>query len=121
LCECFEDICRIFQKHDVSFSLGNGLRPGSLAVASDAAQFAELKTLGELTKKAWEYDVQVMAEGPGHIPMDQIELQVQKENELWHEAPFLHPGIAGDGHRTRIRPHYIGNSRSSSPNRANLT
>src|SRR5690348_661235 len=88
LYECFEDICKIFQKHDVSFSLGDGLRPGSLADASDEAQFAELKTLGELTSKAWEYDVQVMIEGPGHIPMDQIELQVKKENELCHEAPF---------------------------------
>ncbi len=84
----FEDICRIFQKYDVSFSLGDGLRPGSIADASDTAQFAELKTLGELTKKAWEYDVQVMIEGPGHIPMDQIKLQVDKEMELCHEAPF---------------------------------
>jgi phosphomethylpyrimidine synthase len=88
LYECFEDICKIFQKHDVSFSLGDGLRPGSVADASDDAQFAELKTLGELTKKAWEYDVQVMIEGPGHIPMDQIELQVIKEREMCYEAPF---------------------------------
>jgi phosphomethylpyrimidine synthase len=88
LYDCFEDICKIFQKHDVSFSLGDGLRPGSIADASDEAQFAELKTLGELTRKAWEYDVQVMIEGPGHIPMDQIELQVQKENEICDEAPF---------------------------------
>jgi phosphomethylpyrimidine synthase len=88
LYERFDDICRIFQKHDVSFSLGDGLRPGSLADASDEAQFAELKTLGELTKKAWEHDVQVMIEGPGHIPMDQIQLQVEKEVELCHEAPF---------------------------------
>src|SRR5690348_6946219 len=88
LYECFEDICKIFQKYDVTFSLGDGLRPGSIADASDEAQFAELKTLGELTKKAWEYDVQVMIEGPGHIPMDQIELQVQKEREMCHEAPF---------------------------------
>jgi phosphomethylpyrimidine synthase len=88
LYERFEDICKIFRKHDVSFSLGDGLRPGCLADASDAAQFAELKVLGELTKKAWEYDVQVMIEGPGHIPMDQLELQVKKEVELCHEAPF---------------------------------
>jgi len=88
LYECFEDICRIFQKHDVSFSLGDGLRPGSVADASDEAQFAELQTLGELTKKAWQFDVQVMIEGPGHIPMDQIELQVRKENEMCCEAPF---------------------------------
>src|SRR3984957_5880730 len=88
LYENFEAICKIFQKYDVSFSLGDGLRPGCIADASDAAQFAELKTLGELTKKAWEYDVQVMIEGPGHIPLDQIELQVKKENELCYEAPF---------------------------------
>jgi phosphomethylpyrimidine synthase len=88
LYECFADICKIFRKHDVSFSLGDGLRPGSVADASDEAQFAELKTLGELAKKAWEYDVQVMIEGPGHIPMDQIELQVRMENEMCYEAPF---------------------------------
>jgi len=88
LYENFDRICKIFQKHDVSFSLGDGLRPGCLADASDDAQFAELKTLGELTKKAWEYDVQVMIEGPGHIPMDQIQLQVEKELELCYEAPF---------------------------------
>src|SRR6266849_4317629 len=88
LYERFDDICKIFAKHDVSFSLGDGLRPGCIADASDEAQFAELKTLGELTKKAWEYDVQVMIEGPGHIPMDQIEMQVVKERELCHEAPF---------------------------------
>src|SRR5207245_7684344 len=79
LYERFDDICKIFKKHDVSFSLGDGLRPGCIADASDEAQFAELKVLGELTKKAWEHDVQVMIEGPGHIPMDQIELQVKKE------------------------------------------
>ena len=88
LYERFDEICKVFQKHDVSFSLGDGLRPGCLADASDAAQFAELKTLGELTRKAWEYDVQVMIEGPGHIPMDQIQMQVEKELELCHEAPF---------------------------------
>jgi phosphomethylpyrimidine synthase len=88
LYERFDDICKIFQKHDVSFSLGDGLRPGSLADASDEAQFAELKTLGELTKRAWEYDVQVMIEGPGHIPMDQIQMQVEKEREMCYEAPF---------------------------------
>ena len=88
LYEHFEEICKIFQKYDVSFSLGDGLRPGSIADASDEAQFAELKTLGELTKIAWNYDVQVMIEGPGHIPMDQIKLQVDKEVEMCHEAPF---------------------------------
>src|ERR1700738_4822481 len=88
LYENFDAICKIFQKHDVSFSLGDGLRPGCLADASDQARFAELKTLGELTRKAWEYDVQVMIEGPGHIPMDQIQLQVEKENDMCYEAPF---------------------------------
>jgi len=88
LYERFEDLCKIFKKHDVCFSLGDGLRPGCIADASDEAQFAELRVLGELTKKAWEHDVQVMIEGPGHIPMDQIELQVKKEMEMCSEAPF---------------------------------
>jgi phosphomethylpyrimidine synthase len=88
LYERFDDISKIFRKHDVSFSLGDSLRPGCLADASDEAQFAELGVLGELTKKAWKYDVQVMIEGPGHIPMDQIQLQVEKELELCYEAPF---------------------------------
>src|ERR1700738_594493 len=84
----FDDICKIFKKYDVSFSLGDGLRPGCVADASDEAQFAELKTLGELTKKAWEHDVQVMIEGPGHVSMDKIKEQVEKEVELCYEAPF---------------------------------
>ena len=88
LYEHFDDICKILKKHDVSFSLGDGLRPGCLADASDEAQFAELKVLGELTLKAWEHDVQVMIEGPGHVPMDKIKEQVDKEMELCHEAPF---------------------------------
>src|SRR6267378_3900103 len=88
LYDCFEDICKIFKKYDVSFSLGDGLRPGCIADASDEAQFAELKTLGELTKKAWEHDVQVMIEGPGHVSMDKIKEQVEKEVELCYEAPF---------------------------------
>jgi phosphomethylpyrimidine synthase len=88
LYEHFDEICKIFQKHDVSFSLGDGLRPGCVADASDAAQFAELKTLGELTRRAWKYDVQVMIEGPGHIPMDQIQMQVEKEVQMCDEAPF---------------------------------
>ncbi|MGD0014531.1 MAG: phosphomethylpyrimidine synthase ThiC, partial [Bryobacteraceae bacterium] len=88
LYERFEDICKIFQKYDVTFSLGDGLRPGSLADASDEAQFAELRTLGELTQRAWACDCQVMVEGPGHIPMDQIQMQVEKEMEWCAEAPF---------------------------------
>jgi phosphomethylpyrimidine synthase len=88
LYERFDEICKIFKKHDVSFSLGDGLRPGSIADASDEAQFAELKVLGELTKKAWEHDIQVMIEGPGHVPMDKIKEQVDKEMEWCYEAPF---------------------------------
>jgi phosphomethylpyrimidine synthase len=88
LYERFEDICAIFKKYDVSFSLGDGLRPGCVADASDEAQFAELRTLGELADKAWQYDVQVMIEGPGHVPMDKIAEQVDKEVELCHAAPF---------------------------------
>jgi phosphomethylpyrimidine synthase len=84
----FEQICEIFAKYDVTFSLGDGLRPGCLADASDAAQFAELKALGELTRKAWEHDVQVMVEGPGHVPLDQIPMNMEKERELCSEAPF---------------------------------
>ncbi|MBI2884525.1 MAG: phosphomethylpyrimidine synthase ThiC, partial [Candidatus Methylomirabilis oxyfera] len=84
----FETLCRIFRKYDVSFSLGDGLRPGCTADASDAAQFAELRTLGELTKVAWAHDVQVMIEGPGHVPMDQIEMNVRMEQEICQEAPF---------------------------------
>ncbi len=84
----FGEICEIFKKYDVCFSLGDGLRPGCLHDASDEAQFAELKTLGELTLKAWKHDVQVMIEGPGHVPLDQIKLQVDKEMELCYEAPF---------------------------------
>jgi len=79
------DICA---RYDVTISAGDGLRPGCLADASDAAQFAELRTLGELTRRAWEKDVQVMIEGPGHVPFDQIATNVQKEMELCNEAPF---------------------------------
>ncbi len=84
----FDDIIAIFKKYDVSFSLGDSLRPGCLHDASDAAQLAELKTLGQLTRRAWEQDVQVMVEGPGHVPMDQIEFNVKKQMEECSEAPF---------------------------------
>jgi phosphomethylpyrimidine synthase len=84
----FDEICEIFKTYDVTFSLGDGLRPGCLADASDAAQFAELNVLGELTRRAWVHDVQVMVEGPGHVPFDQIAMNVQKEIEVCHEAPF---------------------------------
>jgi phosphomethylpyrimidine synthase len=84
----FNDIIEIFKKYDVSFSLGDSLRPGCLHDASDAAQLAELKTLGQLTRQAWEQDIQVMVEGPGHVPMDQIEFNVQQQMEECSEAPF---------------------------------
>jgi phosphomethylpyrimidine synthase len=88
LFERFDDVLDILRPYDVTISLGDGLRPGSLHDASDPAQFAELETLGELTKRAWDRDVQVMIEGPGHVPMDQIEMNVRKEKEMCHEAPF---------------------------------
>jgi len=84
----FRDICEIMAAYDVSFSLGDGLRPGSIADANDEAQFAELDTLGELTKIAWEYDCQVMIEGPGHVPMHLIKENMDKQLETCHEAPF---------------------------------
>ena len=84
----FREICEIMAAYDVSFSLGDGLRPGSIADANDEAQFAELETLGELTKIAWEYDCQVMVEGPGHVPMHLIKENMDKQLEVCHEAPF---------------------------------
>lgn len=84
----FVEICEIMRSFDVSFSLGDGLRPGSIHDANDTAQFAELKTLGELTKIAWEHDVQVMIEGPGHVPMHLIKENMDKQLEYCHEAPF---------------------------------
>ncbi|RDH81485.1 MAG: phosphomethylpyrimidine synthase ThiC [endosymbiont of Galathealinum brachiosum] len=84
----FEDICEIMKAYDVSFSLGDGLRPGSLADANDAAQFGELETLGELTKVAWEHDIQVMIEGPGHVPLQMIKENMDKELQDCFEAPF---------------------------------
>jgi len=84
----FDELCEIMRAHDVTFSLGDGLRPGCLADANDRAQFAELETLGELTQKAWKNGCQVMIEGPGHIPMHLVKMNVEKERELCHEAPF---------------------------------
>jgi phosphomethylpyrimidine synthase len=84
----FDEICEVMKAYDVAFSLGDGLRPGSIADANDAAQFAELETLGELTKVAWDHDVQVMIEGPGHVPMDKIQENVTRQLEVCHEAPF---------------------------------
>jgi phosphomethylpyrimidine synthase len=84
----FEEICELLRQYDVSFSLGDGLRPGSIADANDAAQFAELETLGELTKIAHRHDCQVMIEGPGHVPMHKIKVNVEKQRELTDDAPF---------------------------------
>lgn len=84
----FDELCEIMRAYDVTFSLGDGLRPGCLADANDAAQFAELKTLGELTLKAWQHGCQVMIEGPGHIPLHLVKMNVEKERELCHDAPF---------------------------------
>jgi len=88
LYEHFDEISEILRAHDVSYSLGDSLRPGCLADASDEAQLAELKTLGELTARAWANDVQVMIEGPGHVPMDQLEMNVKLQQRYCHEAPF---------------------------------
>ncbi|MCB9887183.1 MAG: phosphomethylpyrimidine synthase ThiC [Planctomycetes bacterium] len=84
----FEEICKLMKRYDVSFSLGDGLRPGSIKDANDAAQFGELAALGELTKIAWEHDVQVMIEGPGHVPMHKIKENMDRQLEVCHEAPF---------------------------------
>lgn len=84
----FDDICEIFKRYDCTFSLGDSLRPGCTHDASDEAQLAELHTLGELTRRAWKHDLQVMVEGPGHVPMDQIEFNVKKQMEECDEAPF---------------------------------
>ena len=88
LYEHFDEISEILRAHDVSYSLGDSLRPGCLADASDEAQLAELRTLGELTERAWAKDVQVMIEGPGHVPMDQLEMNVKLQQRYCHEAPF---------------------------------
>src|SRR5690606_3608582 len=84
----YEEICELMRAYDVSFSLGDGLRPGSIADANDRAQFAELETLGELTKVAWKHGVQVMIEGPGHVPMHKIKVNMTKQLKECGEAPF---------------------------------
>lgn len=88
LYECFDELCEIMREYDVTWSLGDGLRPGSIADASDDAQFAELAVLGELTQRGWDRGTQVMVEGPGHIPMDQIDMNIKKQIDLCKGAPF---------------------------------
>ena len=111
LYEKFGEICEIMRAYDVSFSLGDGLRPGAIADANDEAQLAELKTLGELTKVAWENDAQVMIEGPGHVPMDLVRENMELQLRECHEAPFYTLGPAGHGHCAGLRPHHIGDWR----------
>ena len=110
LYERFDELCEIFAAYDVAFSLGDGLRPGSIADANDAAQFAELDTLGELTDIAWKHDVQVMIEGPGHVPMHLIKENMDRQLEVCKEAPFYTLGPAHDRHRAGLRPHHIARS-----------
>ena len=86
--DCWDDICRILRQHDVSFSIGDGLRPGGLADATDQAQLGELEVIGELTERAWRHGVQVMVEGPGHVPLDQIEFNMKLQRRRCHGAPF---------------------------------
>jgi phosphomethylpyrimidine synthase len=88
LYEMFDDLCGILAEYDVCFSLGDGLRPGAIADATDEAQIAELRTLGELTERAWEKGCQVMVEGPGHVPFDQIQYNMEIQHEICHGAPF---------------------------------
>ena len=84
----WDEICEIMSAYDISFSIGDGLRPGCIADANDEAQFGELKTQGDLTRRAWEFDVQVMNEGPGHVPMNKIKENMDKQLEDCFEAPF---------------------------------
>ena len=107
----FRELCELMARYDVAVSLGDGLRPGSIADANDAAQFAELDTLGELTKIAWEYGVQVIIEGPGHIPMHLIKENVDRQMEVCHEAPFYTLGPVDDRRRPGLRPHHLGDRR----------
>ena len=88
LYECFDDLCDIMRQYDVTWSLGDGLRPGSIADASDDAQFAELDVLGELVERSWENGTQVMVEGPGHVPMDQIDMNIKRQIDVCKGAPF---------------------------------
>ena len=91
--------------YDITLSLGDGLRPGSILDATDRPQIEELLTLGELVKRAWDAGVQVMVEGPGHVPLDQVEMNIKLQKRVCHEAPVLRPRPPGHGHRRRLRPH----------------
>ena len=104
----FREICEIMRAYDVSFPLGDGLRPGSIADANDEAQFAELKTQGELTRIAWEYDVQVMNEGPGHVPMHLIKENMGEAARMVRRSAVLYPWAADHRCRAGLRPHHIG-------------
>ena len=108
LYERFDEICDIMRQYDVTFSLGDGLRPGSIADANDRAQFAELETLGELTKIAWDKGCQVMIEGPGHVPMHKIKRNMDKQLERVWRGAVLHARASDDRHRTGLRPHHVG-------------
>jgi phosphomethylpyrimidine synthase len=107
----FDEICEIMKAYDVSFSLGDGLRPGSIADANDAPSSASSRPSGELTKIAWEHDVQVMIEGPGHVPMHMIKENMDKEQLRLLRGPLLHPRPADHRHRPRLRPHHLGHRR----------
>lgn len=107
----FEEICELLKKYDIAFSLGDGLRPGSIADANDEAQFGELKVLGELAKIAWKHDVQVIIEGPGHVPMNKIRENMDRQIVDCAGAPFYTLRPAGKRYRSRIRPHHFGNRR----------
>ena len=111
LYERFDEICDIMRQYDVTFSLGDGLRPGSIADANDRAQFAELETLGELTQIAWDKGCQVMIEGPGHVPMHKIKRNMDKQLKECGEAPFYTLGPLDHRYRAGLRPHHVGHRR----------
>ena len=110
--EHFDRLLDICQAHDVCISLGDGLRPGAIKDSTDAPQIEELITLGELTKRAWEKNVQVMIEGPGHVPLHEIEMNMQLQKKLCHNAPFYVLGPSGYRHCPRLRPYHVSHRRS---------